>query len=64
VVGGSIQGIWVHEGIRYEDDTRRIVIDVDDTPDNREFFVIYKPTLCERFDQVEIYIVSYPLDRI
>ena len=64
VLPGSVQGIWIHEGTRYEDDTRRIAMDVDDTAENREFFVNYKAMLCERFEQVEIYIVSYPLDRI
>jgi hypothetical protein len=61
---GSVQGIWIHEGVRYEDDTRRITIDVDDLPENREFFVKFKALLCERFEQVEIYIVSHALDRI
>ena len=35
----SILGIWIHEGQRHEDDFMRLVVDVDDTPDNREFFV-------------------------
>jgi hypothetical protein len=58
----SILGIWVHEGTRYEDTSVRLTVDVDDTPENREFFVQFKTTLLERFEQVEIYIVSYPVD--
>ena len=58
----SILGVWVHEGVRYEDTSVRISVDVDDTPENRQFFLQFKATLLERFDQVEIYIASYPVD--
>ena len=40
----------------------RFVIDVEDTPENEQFFTQYKPILLERFAQIEIYIVSYPVD--
>ena len=58
----SILGIWVHEGVRYEDTSVRLSVDVDDTPENRQFFLRFKATLLERFDQVEIYIASYPVE--
>jgi hypothetical protein len=57
-----VQGAWVHAGIRYEDVSTRIMVDVDDTPENRQFFVDFKPVLRERFEQIEIYIFSYPID--
>jgi hypothetical protein len=58
----TVLGIWVHEQIRYEDTTIRLVVDVDDTPENRQFFVDYKKTLLSRFEQIEIYIVAYPVE--
>ena len=58
----TVLGIWIHEGARYEDELLRLVVDVDDTPENQQFFAGYKPTLLERFEQIEIYIVSYPVD--
>ncbi len=58
----SIFGIWVHEGTRYEDELVRLVVDVDDGPETRQYFVEWKPTLLERFEQIEIYIASYPID--
>jgi hypothetical protein len=58
----SIHGVWVHEGSRYEDDLLRYVVDVEDTPENREFFVDWKPTLLQRFQQLELYIASYLVD--
>ncbi len=39
-----------------------MVVDVEDTPEDRQFFVEFKVVLLERFEQLEIYIVSYPID--
>ncbi len=58
----SILGIWVHEGTRYEDTSVRLTVDVEDTPENRQFFVDWKPVLLQRFEQIEIYIASYPVE--
>jgi hypothetical protein len=57
-----VLGIWVQDGARYEDQSVRVTVDVDDTPENRQFFVSFKETLLARFEQIEIYIVSYPVD--
>jgi hypothetical protein len=59
---GSVQGTWIQEGVRYEDEFRRVIVDVEDTPENHQFFLNLKPVLCERFQQIEIYIVSSPVD--
>jgi hypothetical protein len=58
----SILGIWIHEGTRYEDTSVRLTVDVDDTPENREFFAGLKQTLLQRFEQIDMYIASYPVD--
>jgi hypothetical protein len=58
----SILGIWVHEGARFEDELVRVVVDVEDTIENRKFFARLKAVLLERFEQIEIYVVSYPID--
>lgn len=57
-----VRGICLHEGSRYEDDLLRIVVDVEDTPENDDFFVAFKSVLLERFQQIEIYIASHPVD--
>jgi hypothetical protein len=59
---GVIQGTWIHGDTRYEDELLRLVIDVDDTPENHQFFVEYKTLLLERYRQLAIYIASYPVD--
>src|ERR1700730_8896851 len=56
------RGIWVHEATRYEDELLRYVVDVDDTAENEQFFVTFKAILLARFEQLEIYIASYPVD--
>jgi hypothetical protein len=58
----SVRGIWIHSGTRYEDTSIRLTLDVDDTSENRQFFVDFKQTLLSRFEQVEIYIASYSVD--
>jgi len=57
-----ILGVWLHQGNRYEDEPARIFIDVDDSPENQLFFVQFKATLLERFEQLSIYIASYSVD--
>jgi hypothetical protein len=55
---GTVAGLWVHEGTRYEDSLVRFTVDVEDTSENRQFFVAWKPILLQRFRQLDIYITS------
>jgi hypothetical protein len=64
VLPGTIQGIWIHEGSRYEDSLVRVTVDVEDTPENRQFFVDWKPILLQRFRQIDLYITSFVIDVI
>jgi len=56
-----IYGEWTHQDRRYEDANLRIVVDVEDTRENAEFFTRLKPKLKERFEQLDIGIVSYEI---
>jgi hypothetical protein len=58
----TVRGVWVHESQRYEDHSLRLTTDVEDSPENRQFFAEFKLVLRERFEQVEIYVVSYPIE--
>jgi hypothetical protein len=58
----TIFGTWVQAGARFEDELVRIVVEVEETPENHQFFVDFKKSLLERFDQLEIYIAYYPVD--
>lgn len=57
-------GAWVHRGQTYVDTSILIQIEVEDTEENRDFFVKYKEILKERFDQIEIWITGHPIDII
>ena|SRR2546428_14161759 len=58
----TVLGVWLRKGQRFEDELRRFTVDVDDTAENNQFFVGFKAILLERFEQLEIYIASYPVD--
>src|SRR5438105_73574 len=41
----TVLGLWIYEGTRFEDELRRLWVDVEDTPENQEFFMGYKSLL-------------------
>jgi hypothetical protein len=57
-----VLGVWLYQGTRYEDESVRISIDVDDSSENQLFFVQFKTSLLERFEQIEIYIAHFSVD--
>lgn len=57
-----IQGFWQHGGEMYRDNLIRLFVDVSDTPESREFFRDFKEQLKERFQQLEIYVTSHPIE--
>lgn len=58
----AVLGTWSDEERQYEDKLIRVIVDVEDTPEHRQFLEQYKSTLLERFEQIEVYIVSYPVE--
>lgn len=58
----SIMGVWSNQGQRYEDELFKLTVDVEDKPASRDFIAHLKAELLERFDQLEIYIVAYPIE--
>jgi hypothetical protein len=59
-----MRGAWEHQGKVYEDNLTRFFVDVPDRPEHRQFFREFKEVLKRRFEQLEIWITSYPLDVI
>ena len=56
-----LQGIWVHQGQRFEESNVRIFVDVEETAETCQFFARYKQVLKERFRQIDIWIVSFEI---
>lgn len=48
----------------YRDNLTRFFVDVSDAPEHRDFFREFKERLKGRFDQLEIWITSHPVDVI
>lgn len=59
-----VQGSWQHEGVGYQDNLTRFFVDVPDAPEHRVFFKQYKEALKKRFQQVDVWITSHPVDVI
>jgi len=57
-----LRGIWVHGETVYEDELIRLILDVDDTPENRDWFLRWKETLKGRFQQLEIWMVAISIE--
>jgi hypothetical protein len=55
-----IQGLWENKGVIFQ----RIFLDVPDTTDNRQFFVQFKERLKERFQQLDIWLTTHPIEVI
>jgi hypothetical protein len=57
-----IRGLWQHEGQIFRDDLIRVFVDVADLPENRQFFVEFKERLKAQFQQLDIWMTSYPIE--
>ena len=58
----EIMGVWQHNGQTYRDKQARVFVDVPDTPENRQFFSSLKERLKSRFDQLDIWVTTHPLE--
>jgi hypothetical protein len=59
-----IRGRWRHEQEVYADDLMRVVIDVEDLAEHRQFLSDFKEGLKSRFHQMEIYMTTHLIDVI
>jgi hypothetical protein len=59
-----IRGIWEKDKLTYHDELMRVFVDVDDTAENRQYFVDLKERLKLRFRQIDIRITTYLLDAL
>lgn len=57
-----IEGRWRHAETLYRDDLALLVVDIQDIPKNRKWMKAYKTRWKERLDQLELWMVSYPID--
>jgi hypothetical protein len=58
----QIRGQWTHAGQSYQDNLARVFVDVPDIPDHRQFFIAFKERLKARFQQLDIWVTTHPLE--
>ncbi len=58
----ATRGLTQYGSQHFRDDLIRVYVDVPDLPENREFFVTWKETLKARFQQLDIWLTTYPLE--
>jgi hypothetical protein len=59
-----IHGLWQHEGIVFRDNLVRVFVDVEDSPETRQFFEEFKERLKTRFRQIDIWITTYLVESV
>lgn len=57
-----IRGEWSAHGVIYQDRHIRLFVDVQDSEENRTFFTQYKEVLKQRYEQLEIWITTFPVE--
>lgn len=57
-----ISGKWTHQGQTYRDDLVRVFVDVSDSATHRQFFLDFKQRLKARFQQIDIWVTTHPLE--
>lgn len=58
----TIEGHWRHAGVIYRDNLIRILVDVTDKAKNRKWMKEFKKRWKERLRQIELWMVSYPIE--
>lgn len=58
----KVEGHWRHGGVMYRDDLVRIVVDVPDAPENRDWFKEFKGRWKTRLEQLDLWVISYQVD--
>ncbi len=60
----TIRGMWEHEGQSYRDDLVRVFMDVPDLPESHQFFLEFKERIKARFQQIDVWMTTYPIEVI
>lgn len=58
----KVEGHWRYQGVLYRDNLVKIVVDVSDTTENREWMRDFKKRWKEKLEQLDLWLVSYTID--
>jgi hypothetical protein len=59
-----IRGVWRHGETIFRDDLTRMFVDVPEAAEHEQFFAQFKERLKTRFNQIEIWITTYPIETV
>ena len=58
----AVEGHWEHRGRVQQDSLSKLVVDVDDTTENREWMREFKSRWKDELDQLEIWLISFEIE--
>jgi hypothetical protein len=58
----KVEGHWRHGGVLYRDNLVRLVVDVPDSVQNRQWMKQYKDRWKTRLEQLALWMVSYRIE--
>lgn len=58
----KVEGHWRHAGTTFRDDLVRLVVDLPDTEENRGWMKEFKGRWKAKLEQLELWMVSYPIE--
>jgi hypothetical protein len=58
----KVEGHWRQGTVAYRDDLVRVVVDVPDAPEHREWVKDFKRRWMDRLEQLDLWVVSHPID--
>ncbi len=58
----KVEGHWRYQGVLYRDNLVKIVVDAPDEEENRQWMRDYKARWKQKLEQLELWLVSYPID--
>lgn len=58
----KVEGHWRHGGVLYRDNLVRVIVDVPDSVENRQWMKQLKERWKTRLEQLELWMVSYRIE--
>ncbi len=58
----KVEGHWRHGGVIYRDNLVKVVVDAADIAKNRRWMKAFKVRGKQRLEQLDLWLVSYPID--